>query len=254
MKRVFSYLYPFRLRMAIGFLIKVLGTVAELLLPVVLTHILKTVVVSEDLAQVILWGALMLLFAGLACLFNITANRMAATVGKRFSEALRRDLFYKTLTLDTATTDAFTIPSLESRITTDTYHVHNFVMMIQRMGIRAPILLLGGVIITLLMDSALALVMLAVMPLIFITVYALSRLGIRLYGRVQTSVDGLVRVLREDFVGMRVIKALSREKHEQDRFENANQRLSKHEQTASFTMSGTPAEELLPVLLRLLKN
>ena len=246
MKRVFSYLYPCRLRMAIGFLIKVLGTVAELLLPVVLTHILKTVVASEDLAQVILWGALMLLFAGLACLFNIIANRMAATVGKRFSEALRRDLFYKTLTLDTATTDAFTIPSLESRITTDTYHVHNFVMMIQRMGIRAPILLLGGVIITLLMDSALALVMLAVMPLIFITVYALSRLGIRLYGRVQTSVDGLVRVLREDFVGMRVIKALSREKHEQDRFENANQRLSKHEQTASFTMSSThPVMNLL---------
>ena len=121
MTRVFSYLYPFRLRMAMGFLIKVLGTVAELLLPVVLTHILKTVVASEDLTQVILWGALMLLFAGLACLFNITANRMAATVGKRFSEALRRDLFYKTLTLDTATTDAFTIPSLESRITTDTY-------------------------------------------------------------------------------------------------------------------------------------
>ncbi len=239
MKRVFSYLYPFRYRMALGFLIKVLGTVAELLLPVVLTHILKTVVASEDLTQVILWGALMLLFAGLACLFNIVANRMAATVGKRFSKALRRDLFYKTLTLDTAQTDAFTIPSLESRITTDTYHVHNFVMMIQRMGIRAPILLIGGVVITLLMDKALALVMIAVMPLIFVLVYTLSRLGIRLYGRVQTSVDGLVRVLREDYGGIRVIKALSKEKYEQDRFEIANQRLSKNEQSASFIMSST---------------
>lgn len=239
MKRVFSYLYPFRYRMTLGFLIKVLGTVAELLLPVVLTHILKTVVASEDLTQVLLWGALMLLFAGLACLFNIVANRMAATVGKRFSKALRRDLFYKTLTLDTAQTDAFTIPSLESRITTDTYHVHNFVMMIQRMGIRAPILLIGGVVITLLMDKALALVMIAVMPLIFVLVYTLSRLGIRLYGRVQTSVDSLVRVLREDYGGIRVIKALSKEKYEQDRFEIANQRLSKNEQSASFIMSST---------------
>lgn len=239
MKRVFSYLYPFRYRMALGFLIKVLGTVAELLLPVVLTHILKTVVASEDLTQVLLWGALMLLFAGLACLFNIVANRMAATVGKRFSKALRRDLFYKTLTLDTAQTDAFTIPSLESRITTDTYHVHNFVMMIQRMGIRAPILLIGGVVITLLMDKALALVMIAVMPLIFVLVYTLSRLGIRLYGRVQTSVDSLVRVLREDYGGIRVIKALSKEKYEQNRFEIANQRLSKNEQSASFIMSST---------------
>ncbi len=246
MKRVFSYLYPFRLRMALGFIIKVLGTLAELLLPVVLTHILKTVVVTEDIKQVLLWGALMLLFAGLACAFNIIANRMAATVGKRFSEALRRDLFYRTLTLDTIQTDAFTIPSLESRITTDTYHVHNFVMMIQRMGVRAPILLFGGVIITLLMDGALALVMIAVMPLIFAIVYALSRLGIRLYSRVQASVDSLVRVLREDFVGMRVIKALSKEAHEQERFENANQRLSKNEQTASFIMSGThPVMNLL---------
>ena len=239
MKRVFSYLLPYRYRMAVGFFIKVMGTLAELLLPVVLTHILKTVIKSENVRDVLLWGALMLLFAVLACVFNIIANRMAATVGRRFSEALRRDLFYRTLTLDTAQTDAFTIPSLESRITTDTYHVHNFVMMIQRMGIRAPILLLGGVIITLLMDPALALVMLAVMPLIFITVYTLSRFGIRLYSRVQSSVDGLVRVLREDYVGIRVIKALSKEKHEQDRFEFANQQLSNREQIASFTMSST---------------
>ncbi len=239
MKRIFSYLSPYRARMALGFFIKVLGTVAELLLPVVLTHILKTVVASEDLGQVLLWGALMLLFAVLACVFNITANRMAATVGRRFSEALRRDLFYRTLTLDTRETDAFTIPSLESRITTDTYHVHNFVMMIQRMGIRAPILLIGGVVITLLMDKVLALIMLAVMPLIFVTVYTLSRVGIRLYGRVQSSVDALVRVLREDYGGIRVIKALSKEKYEQDRFDIANQKLSNNEQTASYFMSGT---------------
>ena len=247
MKRVFAYLYPFRLRMAVAFFIKVLGTLIELLLPVVLTHILKLVgEAGDDFTPVLLWGTLMLAFAILACAFNIIANRMAATVGQRFSEKLRHDLFLRTLTLDTRQTDAFTIPSLESRITTDTYHVHNFVMMIQRMGIRAPILLLGGVTITLLMDPALALVMIAVMPLIFVIVYTLSRLGIRLYGRVQSSVDGLVRILREDFVGMRVIKALSKDVHEQERFEKANRQLSKAEQTASFFMSGThPVMNLL---------
>ena len=240
MKRVFSYLYPFRLRMAAAFFIKVLGTLAELLLPVILTHILKLVgEIGDTPTPILLWGALMLAFAILACVFNIIANRMAATVGQRFSEKLRRDLFLRTLTLDTRQADAFTIPSLESRITTDTYHVHNFVMMIQRMGIRAPILLIGGVAIALWMDAALALVMIAVMPVIFVTVYLLSRLGIRLYGRVQTSVDGLVRILREDFVGMRVIKALSKSTHEQNRFEKANHQLSKSEQTASFIMSGT---------------
>ena len=239
MKRIFAYLFPFRLRMAMGFLIKVAGTVAELFLPVVLNHILKTVVARESVTSILLWGALMLLLAVLACALNIIANRMAAVVGRRFSEALRHDLFAATLCLDAADADHFTVPSLESRITTDTYHVHNFIMMIQRMGVRAPILLAGGVTITLCMDASLALVILAVMPLIFVTVYVLSRLGTRLFARVQRSVDGMVRVVREDFGGIRVIKALSRESHEVKRFENANLRLSKDEQTASITMSGT---------------
>ena len=231
--------------MAVGFLIKVLGTVAELLLPVILTHILKNVI-DDGVTPVLLWGGVMLLLAGAACLFNIVANRMAAEVGRRFSVALRHDLFYRTLTLDTAATDAFTIPSLESRITTDTYHVHNFVMMIQRMGVRAPILLVGGVVITLILDAALACVMLAVMPLIFLTVYILSRLGTRLYGNVQTKTDGVVRVVREDFGGMRVIKALSKGEYESARFEEKNRALSRAEQKASFIMSSThPVMNLL---------
>ena len=245
MKRVLSYLLPYRYRMAVGFFIKVLGTLSELLLPVILTHILKNVI-DDGVTSVLLWGGVMLLLAGAACAFNIIANRMAAEVGRRFSLALRRDLFYRTLTLDTAATDSFTIPSLESRITTDTYHVHNFVMMIQRMGVRAPILLLGGVIITLLMDASLALVMLATMPLIFLTVFIISRLGTRLYSRVQLATDSTVRVLREDFGGMRVIKALSKGSYEIDRFEEKNRTLSQSEQTASFTMSIThPVMNLL---------
>lgn len=225
--------------MAMGFCIKVAGTLAELFLPVILNHILKNVVARENVADILLWGAVMLLFAILACALNIIANRMAAYVGRQFSETLRHDLFSATLSLDAAAADAFTVSSLESRITTDTYHVHNFIMMIQRMGVRAPIMLLGGVIITLCMDAALALVILAVIPLIFVTVYVLSRLGTRLFSRVQNSVDGMVRVVREDFGGIRVIKALSREQHEINRFENANRKLSKNEQTASFAMSGT---------------
>ena len=236
MKRVLSYLLPYKWRMLLGFFIKVMGTVAELLLPVILTHILKNVI-TRGVTPVLLWGGVMLILAGLACLFNIVANRMAAEVGRRFSLALRRDLFYRTLTLDTAATDEFTIPSLESRITTDTYHVHNFVMMIQRMGVRAPILLIGGVAITLVLDSALALVMLATMPVIFLTVFIISRLGTRLYGRVQEATDGTVRILREDYGGMRVIKALSKREYETERFEAQNRRLSRAEQRASFTMS-----------------
>ena len=127
MRTILGYLKPFRARMAVGFLIKVFGTVVELFLPSILTYILKSVVVKERIELILAWGALMLLCAASACVANIVANRMAARVSRNFSESVRRDLFKKTLYLSNSQTDTYTIPSLESRITTDTYHVHNFV-------------------------------------------------------------------------------------------------------------------------------
>ena len=101
---------------------------------------------------------------------NIIANRMAAKVARIFSESVRRDLFDRSIRLSAAQTDRFTIASLESRITTDTYNVHNFVGMMQRMGVRAPSCPVGGTAITLFMDRRLSLVMLAILPFIFVTV------------------------------------------------------------------------------------
>ena len=236
MKRILSYLKPFRLRMLVGFLIKVTGTMAELVLPYILTYILENVIDEMKVGKVIAYGGLMVVFAAVACLGNIIANRMAARVTTNFSKAMRKELFEKTLYLSSADTDAFTIPSLESRITTDTYNVHNFIGMMQRMGVRAPILLLGGISLTLIMDSALALVMIATLPIIFVTVYGISRKGVPLYTRVQKSVDGMVRVAREDTQGIRVIKALSKNEHENRRYDKVNAELSKQERRAGTIM------------------
>lgn len=236
MKRILSYLKPFRLRMLVGFLIKVTGTMAELVLPYILTYILEDVIDEMKVGKVVAYGGLMVFFAAVACLGNIIANRMAARVTTNFSKAMRKELFEKTLYLSLADTDAFTIPSLESRITTDTYNVHNFIGMMQRMGVRAPILLLGGISLTLIMDSALALVMIATLPIIFVTVYGISRKGVPLYTRVQKSVDGMVRVAREDTQGIRVIKALSKNEHENRRYDKVNAELSKQERRAGTIM------------------
>jgi ATP-binding cassette subfamily B protein len=121
---------------------------------------------------------------------------------------------------------------LESRITTDTYNVHQFVGTMQRMGVRAPILLVGGIIITLMMDAYLALVMIAMLPLIFLVVFFLSRKGVPLYAKVQNSVDGMVRVVREDVQGIRVIKALSKNDYENRRYDVVNRKLSQDERHA----------------------
>jgi len=236
MKTVFSYLKPYYRRMLLGFSIKVTGTLSELVLPYILSHILKNVVVFRGVREIVFWGVMMIVFAAIAWLFNIRANRMAAKVATEFSASVRRDLFSKTLHLSAAQTDRFTVASLESRITTDTYHIHNFVNVMQRLGVRAPILLLGGLAVTMLMDWYLSLVMLVTMPIIFFIVYFIARNGVPLYGKVQKSVDRMVRVVREDVQGIRVIKALSKDEYEHGRYETVNRALVKDEVRAGSIM------------------
>ena len=237
MKLLVKYLKPFIPRMLLGLSIKIGGTMAELLLPMILSHVLKEVVASQDVFAILRWGGLMILCAAAAVIMHITANRMATRVSCSFSQAVRHDLFKRTLHLSAAQTDRFTIPSLESRITTDTYNVHQFVGMIQRMGIRAPIMLVGGVCITLFMDRHLAMVMLATMPVVFILIFFISRKGVPLFSQVQTSVDNMIRVVREDTQGIRVIKALSKQDYEHRRYDGVNRALVKDEIRARTIMS-----------------
>lgn len=235
MKSVIKYLKPYYGKMSRGFAIKTLGTIIELMLPLILTHILENVI-GSSVKDIIFWGTAMIVCAGLGCILNITANRMASKVSRNFAEAMRKDLFIKTLRLSGAGVDKFTIPSLESRITTDTYHVHGFINMIQRMGVRAPILLIGGISITLFMDAKLSLIMIAMLPLIFFTIYFVRKKGVPLYTTVQKSVDRMIGVVREDSQGIRVIKALSKTEYEHRRYDKANKELSKSEAKAGIIM------------------
>lgn len=236
MKRILKYLKPLAGRITFGLSVKVLGTLAELLLPLILTHILEDVIVLEKVGMIVFYGVMMVICAAVACICNIVANRSAAKVTMIFSRSMRKDLFERTLYLSARDADRFTIPSLESRITTDTYNVQNFIGMMQRMGVRAPILLLGGVTITLIMDAYLSLVMIATLPLIFMTTFLISRKGVPLYTNVQRSVDGMVRVVREDVQGIRVIKALSKNDYENRRYDKVNAGLSRSERKAGVIM------------------
>ena len=235
MKTVLRYLKGYLGRMGLGFGIKTVATISELMLPYILSFILKDVI-TRSTKDIVFWGCLMIGCSAVACVLNIIANRMAAKVSRDFIEHLRKDLFLSTLRLSAAQTDRFTIPSLESRITTDTYNVHGFVNMAQRIGVRAPIMLIGGIIITLLMDARLALVMIAMLPLIFFVIMFIRFKGIPLYAKVQTATDSMVSVVREDVQGMRVIKALSKTEYEHQRYDKVNNTLIRTEIKAGLIM------------------
>ena len=189
-----------------GFSVKFIGTLSELFIPMLLAYMIDDVVPLRERKWIVVLGGAMLICAAIAFFGNVNANRIAAGVARDTVEKIRNDLFSRISYLSARQLDRFTIPSLESRITTDTYNVHSFVSMMQRMGVRAPILLVGGILITLFMDSYLALAMIAVLPFIFVTVYFISRKGVPLYTKVQRSVDRMIRVVREDTQGIRVIK------------------------------------------------
>lgn len=239
MKRLFVYLKPYLPMMSIGLVIKFLGTMMDLLIPWILAHIIDEVAPKGSISSVFMWGGAMIGCAALALFANIVANRMATRVAAETTRSIRHDLFSKMMVLSCGQIDHFTIPSLVSRLTSDSYHVHHMVGMMQRLGVRAPILLLGGIIVTLMLEPALAMVLILVQPLIFITVYVVSKKGIPLYNKLQQSVDQMVRSIRENITGIRIIKALSKTTYEKERFKTVSGEVVKREKRVGLTMSIT---------------
>ncbi|MCI5574761.1 MAG: ABC transporter ATP-binding protein/permease [Clostridiales bacterium] len=247
MRTILSYLKPHRRFMCLSLSIKFVGTLMELALPYILSHIIQNVIkplgveASPDLGggsrRIVIWALIMIVCAFLGVVGNVTANRMSARTAKDVARAVRHDLFERTMRLSPSQTDAFTIESLESRITGDTYNIHNFINTMQRMGVRAPILLIGGLAITATLDPVLTLVMVAVLPFIFIAVYGITSRGLPLYTRVREAVDSMTRVVREDAQGVRVIKALSKTDYECRRFDRENAALAATERKTNSVMS-----------------
>lgn len=237
MKRLAVYLKPFLPRMGVGISFKAVGTLVELAIPWILSYIIDDLIPLKEIRPVCLWGGLMIVCSLIAWGGNITANRMASAVARDCTRQIRHDLFQKISYLSESRVDAFTIPSLISRMTSDTYVLHQTVGMIQRIGIRAPLLLFGGIIVSLTMDPMLTLIMVASLPIVGVIVFYVSRKGAKLFKIVQKASDSMLRVVRENAVGVRVIKALSKSDYERARFKKVNDDLTEKERTAESTMA-----------------
>lgn len=217
--------------------IKFIGTFLELLIPYVLEYIIDVVAPTKSLKMVLVWGGVMIVLAILCRLFNKTANQRAVTSASKNIYRLRQDLFEKTIYLSSDVIDHITLPSLISRLTSDSYNILSFMQSSQTLGVRAPILLLGGFIVTFSMDRGMAMILAVMAPLIIAIVVFISRKGIPLYTSVQKKLDEVVRIMRENISGIRVIKALGKEKRESHHFEMADKDMEKSEIKAGFTMA-----------------
>jgi ATP-binding cassette subfamily B multidrug efflux pump len=231
------YLKPYYFRMSIGFMIKFVGSIMDLCLPWILAYMIDTIIPIKDKGQIYLWGLMMIVCSFLAVSFNVIANRMASKVARDTTEHIRNDLFEKVMYLSDSYMDTYTKPSIMSRLTTDTYNVHQMIGRIQRLGVRAPILLIGGIFVTLTLDTVLACVLIITLPFLAWIMIKVSQRSIPMYTKLQQSIDRFVRIVREDISGIRVIKALSKEDYERNRFESINHEVVGEEQKAGMLMA-----------------
>ena len=217
--------------------IKLIGTMTELTLPYILEYMIDHVVPAGNMRDVLLWGLLMFV-AAIACRqFNVMANRRAINNAHKVSFDVRQALFKKTANLSGDKFDSFGLPSLISRMTSDSYNVQAAVAQLQSLCVRAPMMLFGGVVMTLLMDWALAMILIVMLPFLICVVFFVSSKGIPLYTGVQKKLDSVVRIMRENITGIRVVKALSKGEFEKRRFAAANEDMARTDMRAGTIMA-----------------
>ena len=237
MKLIFRSMGRYKKAVAFAIIIKLFGTISELLLPYILEYMVDEVVPTGKLLHVFLWGLLMFAAAIVCRQFNVTANKRAIENAHRVSYDVRQELFVKTIHLSGNQFDSFGLPSLISRMTSDSYNVQSAVQQLQSLCVRAPMMLLGGVFMTMIMDFSLSLVLLIMLPFLIMIVLFVSLKGIPLYNKVQRRLDTVVRIMRENITGIRVVKALSKAEYEKRRFATANERMTKSDIKASTVMA-----------------
>ena len=237
MKFLWGYLKKYLTRIVGVMGIKLAGTALELLIPYVMEHLIDHVVPTRQMVSVLLWGLAMIVLALSVRFLNVNANRLSVRTAKEGAFEIRRDLFHAALNLSGSQFDQVGLPSLISRMTSDSYNVQSFIQSMQTIGIRAPIMLVGGIAITLTMDTGLASILCVMAPVMIVLVVFISLRGIPLYEQVQRGMDDIVRVMRENITGIRVVKALSREPREIRRFSGVNAETARRDIKAGLIMS-----------------
>lgn len=226
MRKLARFLKHYKKQLIIGPIFKLTEAVFELIVPVVMASIIDIGVKNGDAAYVYRMGGVMLLlgFTGLVCAF--ICQRCAAVASQGFGTELRSALFAHINTFSYAELDRFGTSSLITRITNDVNQLQFAVAMLIRLVIRAPFLVLGSIVASMILDWRLSLIFLAVTPLIVVILWLIMRKTVPLYRAVQKKLDAVSLLSRENLQGARVIRAFSKQEEENGRFETASDQLA----------------------------
>ncbi|MBZ5737836.1 ABC transporter ATP-binding protein [Nocardioides mangrovi] len=221
-----SQLAPYRAWLSVVVLFQFLGVVAMLYLPTLNADIIDNGVVEGDTDYILRTGALMLVVSIGQIVCSVIAVRFGSRTAMSMGRDVRAALFHRVGTFSTREVQDIGAPSLITRTTNDVQQVQMLVLMSCTIAVSSPIMMVGGVFMALREDTGLGWVLAVAVPALFLCVgFVVSRM-VPNFRKMQTRIDEVNRVLREQITGIRVVRAFVREPYETKRFGKANDDLT----------------------------
>lgn len=216
----------------------VLEVVMEVIIPLVMALLIDKGIDGQDMAAIWKYGIILVLCAMLALVFGAAAGTFAARASTGFARNLRHDMYYNVQNFSFSNIDKFSTGSIVTRLTTDVTNVQNAFQMCTRIAVRCPVMLVFALFMAMKINSRMALVFLAVLPILAIGMGILMKVVGPVFERAFKIYDRMNTVVQENARGIRVVKTYVREDHETEKFEGVSGMLYRTFSKAQKTMAG----------------
>ena len=216
----------------------VLEVVMEVIIPLVMALLIDKGIDGQDMAAIWKYGIILVLCAMLALMFGAAAGTFAARASTGFARNLRHDMYYNVQNFSFSNIDKFSTGSIVTRLTTDVTNVQNAFQMCTRIAVRCPVMLVFALFMAMRINSRMALVFLAVLPILAIGMGILMKVVGPVFERAFKIYDRMNTVVQENVRGIRVVKTYVREDHETEKFEGVSGMLYRTFSKAQKTMAG----------------
>lgn len=226
MKRLMTYLKDYKKESILAPLFKLLEAFFELLVPLVMANIIDYGISNRNMGYIGKMGLLLLLLGVVGLASSITAQFFAAKAAVGFSTKLRQALFNHIEDLSFTDIDKAGTSTMITRMTSDVNQVQSGINMTLRLFLRSPIIVFGAMIMAFTIDVKCALIFVVAIPLLSVVVFGIILSTIPMYKKVQSKLDQVLGITRENLTGVRVIRAFHQEAKEADRFRENNEALS----------------------------
>ena len=226
MKKLLIYLKDYKIESVLAPLFKMLEALFELFVPIVMAKVIDIGIPAGDRSYVIRMCLVMILLGIIGLVCSITAQYFSAKAACGFATKLRHSLFEHIQSLSFTKMDTVGTSTLITRMTSDINQVQNGVNMFLRLFMRSPFIVVGAMVAAFIIDVRSAIIFAVAIPLLSVIVFIIMYVSIPLYKKVQSRLDTVLGITRENLTGSRVIRAFHKEEGEIKRFEEANGDLS----------------------------